>query len=92
MFKLLKVLLLDQQRSELEAFKENPDNEERSLLFLLQPPGAGTLNMTCIPVIGTESLIRVPLRNLLTGLTSHHILLQLLGAILLQGTKHVVPR
>ncbi len=84
-----QVLLLDQQRSELPTFPENPDIEERSFLFLLQPPGVvvSSANPTC-----DASVLRVTLRSILTGLTAHHILLQLMGTILLQGTSHVTPR
>lgn len=63
------------------AFPENPDLEERSFLFLLQPPGGDANN-----------LLRVPLRSLLTGLTAHHIILQMIGTLLLKGTDHVIPR
>ena len=83
----LQVLLLDQQRSELPTFPENPDVEERSFLFLLQPPGVNTRDPAA-----DAAVLRVALRSLLTGLTAHHILLQLMGTILLQGTKHVTPR
>ncbi len=94
------MLLLDQQKTELSAFPENPDVEERSFLFHLQPPslGGGGAGEAIVGRGSTSSasgggeLIRVTLRSLLTGITAHHILLQLLGTILLQGTKHVVPR
>jgi hypothetical protein len=87
--------LLDQQRSELPAFPENPDIEERSFLFLLQPPGvttSGVVHTNSNVAPSDASVLRVTLRSILTGLTAHHILLQLMGTILLQGTKHVTPR
>ncbi|TRY76541.1 hypothetical protein TCAL_00090 [Tigriopus californicus] len=82
-----QVLLLDQQRSELQSFPDNPDVEERSFLFLLNPPG---LNQNG-DGLSDASLIRVPLRALLTGLTAHHILLQMMGTLLLKGTNHIIP-
>ncbi len=82
-----KVLLLDQQKTELSAFPDNPDVEERSFLFHLQPNNNSSNNNN-----NNNNLIRVTLRALLTGVTAHHILLQLVGTVLLQGTKHVVQR
>ena len=87
-----QVLLLDEQRSEIPAIPDNPDIEERSFLFLLQPPGSNNeQQINTLTPLNADGLLRVPLRNLLTGLTSHHILLQLLGCILLKGTEHVIP-
>jgi hypothetical protein len=79
----LQVFLLDEQKSELPMFPENPDAEERSFLLLLQSPNyAGAAPTSSLDDAG---LVRVAMRSLLTGLTANHILL-------LRGTKHVVPR
>ncbi|KAG8234274.1 hypothetical protein J437_LFUL006519 [Ladona fulva] len=58
--------------------------EERSFIFLLYPPDVeNTLNPDLY-------IVRVPFRSLVVGLLAHQMLLQTIGSILLNGTKHVV--
>ncbi|XP_071438715.1 brefeldin A-inhibited guanine nucleotide-exchange protein 3 [Hetaerina americana] len=58
--------------------------EERSFIFLLYPPDIeNTLNPDLY-------IVRVPFRSLVVGLLAHQMLLQTIGSILLNGTKHVV--
>ncbi|XP_037082195.1 brefeldin A-inhibited guanine nucleotide-exchange protein 3-like [Pollicipes pollicipes] len=75
-----QVFLLDDQRPLALETSEHPEAEDRSYVFLLYAPGGGE-----------ESLVRVPFRHLVVGLLAHQILLQTVGALLLQGTRHVVP-
>uniref|UniRef100_A0A0K2TKT2 Mon2/Sec7/BIG1-like HDS domain-containing protein n=1 Tax=Lepeophtheirus salmonis TaxID=72036 RepID=A0A0K2TKT2_LEPSM len=77
-----QVLLLDQQQGEVPKLPECPDAQERSFLFLLTPPSKKETQ---------ETMYRVTLRSLITGLAAHNIILQTIGTILLQGTNHNVP-
>ena len=78
-----QILLLDSQRDDIPKICGNPEAIDRSFLFLLQPRD----ETTCVG----EFPLRVTLGELLTSLTSHNIILQIIGSILLQGTKHLVP-
>ncbi|GLG94564.1 LOW QUALITY PROTEIN: Uncharacterized protein GBIM_01758 [Gryllus bimaculatus] len=61
------------------------DGEERSYIFLLYPPDVvHTLNPDLY-------IVRVPFRSLVVGLLAHQMLLQTVGSVLLQGTRHVIP-
>ena len=84
---LVQILLLDNQREDVPGFTGNPDAEDRSYLFLLQPLERGLKEPKEDAVT-----VRVTLSEIVTGLTAHHILLQIIGSVLLQGTKHLVPR
>ena len=75
------MFLLDGQRPSVLETSENPDSEDRSYVFLL-----------CGPDGGDQGVVRVPLPHLVIGLLTHQILLQTVGAILLQGSPHLVPR
>ena len=83
---MIQILLLDSQREDVPGFTGNPDTEDRSYLFLLQPLERGLSE-------SKEDMVtvRVTLSEIVTGLTAHHILLQIIGSILLQGTRHLVP-
>ena len=70
----------------MPGFTGNPDAEDRSYLFLLQPLERGLKE----PKEDTVT-VRVTLSEIVTGLTAHHILLQIIGSVLLQGTRHLVP-
>ena len=70
----------------MPGFTGNPDAEDRSYLFLLQPLERGLKEPKEDAVT-----VRVTLSEIVTGLTAHHILLQIIGSVLLQGTRHLVP-
>ena len=80
-----QILLLDNQREEV-PITGNPNMEDRSYLFLLQP-----LEKLSQDAQEETVTIRVTLSELVTGLTAHHILLQTIGWILLNKTKHFIP-
>ena len=80
----IQILLLDKQKCDIEHLCGNPEDADRSFLFLLQPrdDNLGRGDVT----------VRVTLAEMLTSLISHNIMLQIIGTLLLQDTKHVVPR
>ncbi|XP_046405397.1 brefeldin A-inhibited guanine nucleotide-exchange protein 3 [Ischnura elegans] len=93
-----QVFLLESQRgleSTISSVTQGPSSceysgdgiqggEERSFIFLLYPPNIeNTLNPDLY-------IVRVPFRSLVVGLLAHQMLLQTIGSILLNGTKHVV--
>ena len=82
-----QVLLIDNQRDSIvPQVTENPDVEDRSYLFLLQP-----LEKSSKESKEEVVTVRVTLSELVTGLTAHHILLQIIGWILLHKTQHSMP-
>ena len=81
-----QILLLDSQREEIPKVVGNPDLEDRSYLFLLQP--LEKMNRKSKEDTVT---VRVTLSELVTGLTAHQIILQIIGWILLNKTQHFIP-
>ena len=81
-----QLLLVDSQREEIPQVTGNPDLEDRSYLFLLQPLIKNPKESKDETVT-----IRVTLSELITGLTAHNILLQIIGWILLHKTQHFLP-
>ncbi|KAG1677896.1 Brefeldin A-inhibited guanine nucleotide-exchange protein 3 [Nymphon striatum] len=82
-----QVFLLDNQRITSEVIENSHlvDNEDCSYIFLLHPPNVvNTINPELY-------IIRVPFKNIVVGLLSHQLILQTVGTMLLQGTKHVIP-
>ena len=65
------MLLLNCQREDVPGFQDNPEAEDRSYLFLLQPLERRT---------GTPAedavTVRVTLGQIVTGLTAHRLLMQ----------------
>ncbi|XP_074653085.1 brefeldin A-inhibited guanine nucleotide-exchange protein 3-like [Tubulanus polymorphus] len=82
----LQVFLLDSQRSNTSSSQTEtePDTEkDRSYVFLIYPPEhRNSINPDHI-------LSRVPFRSVVVGLLSHQLLLQTIGAILLQGCSNI---
>lgn len=89
----IQVFLLDCQdedcyqgprrRSDAEEFQD----DDRSYIFLLcapEPEESSSCN-------GNSQIVKVSLRSVVVGLAVHQIVLQTLGAVLLQGVHHVVP-
>ena len=81
-----QILLLDTQVEDIPRLAGNPDLEDRSYLFLLQPLDTGTKE-------GREDTVtvRVTLSELVTGLTAHQLLLQTVGGLLLDKTDQLSP-
>ena len=73
-----QILLMDSQVEDLPRLTANPDQEDRSYLFLLQPLDTGSKERREDTVT-----VRVTLGELVTGLTAHQILLQTIGGMLL---------
>ena len=82
-----QILLMDSQLEEdIPRLTANPDQEDRSYLFLLQPLDTGNKERREDTVT-----VRVTLGELVTGLTAHQILLQTIGGMLLDQTSHLTP-
>ncbi|XP_064629621.1 brefeldin A-inhibited guanine nucleotide-exchange protein 3-like isoform X3 [Lineus longissimus] len=78
----LQVFLLDSQRAKSPLAPAELE-QDRTYVFLLYPPEfADSYNPEHI-------MTRVPFRSLVVGLLSHQLLLQTVGAILLEGTSNV---
>ena len=84
-----QILLMDTQleEEELPRLSANPDQEDRSYLFLLQPLDTGETKERREDTV----TVRVTLGELVTGLTAHQILLQTIGGMLLDQTSHLTP-
>lgn len=57
------------------------DDDERSYVLLIYDNPNASVTKDC-----------VPLGTLLVSLLAHQMLLQTIGTILLQGTRHIIPR
>ena len=83
-----QILLMDSQvEEELPRLTANPDQEDRSYLFLLQPLDTGGTKERREDTV----TVRVTLGELVTGLTAHQILLQTIGGMLLDQTSQLSP-
>ena len=71
---------------DIPSLAGNPELEDRSYLFLLQPLDTGGRE-------GREEkvTVRVTLSELVTGLTAHQLLLQTIGGMLLDGSVKLSP-
>ncbi|XP_023334828.1 uncharacterized protein LOC111706238 isoform X2 [Eurytemora carolleeae] len=79
-----QVLLLEEQRDSGENIPGNPDDEDRSYLFLLEPNYAATSsqNIKGQQIKKEDSLtIRVTMRSLVTSLIAHNILINIIQDI-----------
>ena len=73
-----QILLLDYQRNEIPQVTGNPDLEDRTYLFLLHPLESNEKTDKEETVT-----VRVTLSELITGLTAHNAILQIIGQTLL---------
>ena len=81
-----QMLLLEGQREDVPSFQEDPKTEDRSYLFLLQP----LERRVTTPTEDTVT-VRVTLGQILTGLTAHHLLQQVVGSALLPSARAPLP-
>ncbi|BES88159.1 Domain of unknown function (DUF1981) [Nesidiocoris tenuis] len=76
-----QVLLLESQRVEVGMVRnDDGDDDERSYVLLIYDNSNAPASRDC-----------VPLGTLLVSLLAHQMLLQTIGTILLQGTRHIIP-
>ena len=82
-----QMLLLDAQREDVPSFQGDPKAEDRSYLFLLQPLEQRAM----VPAPEETVTVRVTLAQVVTGLTAHHLLQQVVGSALLPCTRAPLP-
>ena len=82
-----QILLMDSQVEELPRLTGQPEQEDRSYLFLLQPLDTGGTKERREDTV----TVRVTLGELVTGLTAHQILLQTIGGMLVGQTSPLLP-
>ena len=82
-----QMLLLDVQREDVPSFQGDPKAEDRSYLFLLQPLEQRAM----VPAPEEAVTVRVTLAQVVTGLTAHHLLQQVVGSALLPCTRGPLP-
>ena len=82
-----QMLLLDAQREDVPSFQGDPKAEDRSYLFLLQPLEQRAM----VPAPEETVTVRVTLAQVVTGLTAHHLLQQVVGSALLPCTGAPLP-
>ena len=81
-----QMLLLDYQRTEIPQVTGNPDLEDRTYLFLLHPLESNEKTAKEETVT-----VRVTLSELITGLTAHNAILQIIGQTLLAKCTSLSP-